>query len=133
MNSIKYQKKALSTKGLTVDLINKFSILNGAKYFPSGLFQNFLVFTPAKNILNILVALLRLIYENIENLTKSDTNFAATFVDRHVLPNFNGHCLINNNIYIPKKVINLYISYTISRWLRNLITDFILKIVYLDL
>ena len=113
MNSIKYQKKALSTKGLTVDLINKFSILNGAKYFPSGLFQNFV--------------------ENIENLTKSDTNFAATFVDRHVLPNFNGHCLINNNIYIPKKVINLYISYTISRWLRNLITDFILKIVYLDL
>ena len=68
MNSIKYQKKALSTKGLTVDLINKFSILNGAKYFPSGLFQNFLVFTPAKNILNILVALLRFIYEILMEL-----------------------------------------------------------------
>ena len=68
MSSIKYQKKVLSTKGLTVDLINKFSILNGEKYFLSGLFQHFLVFTPAKNILNTLVALLRLIYEIIMEL-----------------------------------------------------------------
>ena len=32
--------------------------------------------------------------ENIENITKSDSNFAITFVDYHVLPdiNFNGHC-----------------------------------------
>ena len=42
--------------------------------------------------------------ENIENITKSDSNFAPTFVDHHVLPdiNFNGHCLINN-VSIPKK------------------------------
>ena len=46
--------------------------------------------------------------ESIENITKSDSNFAPTFVD-HLLPdmNFNGHCLIKNNISIPKKVINL--------------------------
>ena len=52
--------------------------------------------------------------EKIENKTKSDSNFAPTFVvDHHVLPdiNFNGHCLINN-IYIHEKVINIYISYT---------------------
>ena len=50
--------------------------------------------------------------ENIENITISDSNFAPTSVDHHILPdmNFNGHCLINNNISIPKKVINLYIS-----------------------
>ena len=32
---------------------------------------------------------------NIENITKSESNFASTFVD-HLLPdmNFNGHCLI---------------------------------------
>ena len=49
--------------------------------------------------------------ENIENITKSDNIFAPTFADHHVLPdiNFNGHCLINNNISIPKKVINIYI------------------------
>ena len=36
-----------------------------------------------------------------------------TFVNHHLLSdiNFNGHCLININISIPKKVINLYISY----------------------
>ena len=49
--------------------------------------------------------------ESIENITKSDSNFAPTFVG-HLLPdiNFNGQCLIKNNIYIPKNVINLYIS-----------------------
>ena len=51
--------------------------------------------------------------ENIENVTKSDSNFAPTFVDHHLLPhfNFNEHCLIKNNISIPKKLINLYISF----------------------
>ena len=38
----------MSTKVLTKDLINKFSILNGAKYFSSGIFQNYSVFIPAK-------------------------------------------------------------------------------------
>ena len=67
--------------------------------------------------------------ENIENVTKSDSNFAPTFVDHHVLPdiNFNGHCLIKNNISITKKVINLYISYTIGSKLTNLNTDFTLS------
>ena len=54
--------------------------------------------------------------ESVENITKSDSNFAPNFVDHHSLPdiNFNGHCLIKNNISIPKKVINLYISYTLG-------------------
>ena len=44
--------------------------------------------------------------ENIENITKSDNNFAPTFVNHDSLPdiNFNGHCLINN-VYILIKVI----------------------------
>ena len=43
--------------------------------------------------------------ESIENITKSGSNFAPTFVDHHILPeiDFNGHCLIKNNIYVPKK------------------------------
>ena len=46
--------------------------------------------------------------ENIENVTKSDSNFAPTFLDHPVLPdiNFDKHCLINNNISISKNVIN---------------------------
>ena len=98
--------KAISTKGL----INKYSILNGAKYFYSGIFENYLLFIPPKNILNILMVLLRLIRGNlmefkkkILKIIKSDSNLAPTFVDDHLLPaiNFNGHCLIND-ISIPK-------------------------------
>ena len=46
--------------------------------------------------------------EIIENIAKSDSSFAPTFVDHHSLPdiNFNRHCLIKNNIFIPKNVIN---------------------------
>ena len=47
--------------------------------------------------------------ENIANITKSDSNFAPTFIDHHLLSdiNFNGNILIKHNISIPKKVINL--------------------------
>ena len=67
--------------------------------------------------------------ENIENITKSDIRFALTFVNHHLLPetSFNGYCLIKNNISTPKNVINLYISYILSPWLRNLNTDFTLN------
>ena len=44
---------------------------------------------------------------NIENITKSDSHFAPTFVDHHADVNFNRLCLINN-IYIPKRVIYIY-------------------------
>ena len=56
--------------------------------------------------------------EDIENITKLDNNFTPTFVDQHVLPdiNFDGHSLINNNISISKKVINLFISYILNPW-----------------
>ena len=66
--------------------------------------------------------------ENIENVIKSDSNFTQTFVDHHILTdlNFNGHCLISN-IYNPKKVTNIYISYTLTQSLWNLNTDFTLK------
>ena len=43
--------------------------------------------------------------ENIKSITKSDSNFVPTFADHHLLPDiyFDGHCLINNDISIPKK------------------------------
>ena len=66
--------------------------------------------------------------EIIKKIAKSDSNFVLTFVDHHVLPdiNFNGHCLIKNNTSIPKKLINLYISYILGHKLKNLNTDFTL-------
>ena len=36
LNELSEKVKAISTKVLTKDLIHKFSILNGAKYFTSG-------------------------------------------------------------------------------------------------
>ena len=67
--------------------------------------------------------------ENIENITKSNSNFASTFVDHYLLPHiyFNGHCLIKNSIYNPNKVVSIYISYALTLWFRNLNTYFALK------
>ena len=65
--------------------------------------------------------------ENIENMTKSDSNFAATFVEYHTLLDINFHRSCLTNISVPKKVIHLYISYTPSPWLRNLNRDFTWK------
>ena len=51
--------------------------------------------------------------ENIENISQSDHNFASTFLDHHLLPDtsFDGHCLLNNNISIPKKLIYQFITH----------------------
>ena len=61
-------------------------------------------------------------------MAEESINFARIFVDHYLMPylNFNGHCLIKNNISIAKKVINLYISYTLGLQLRNLNTYFTL-------
>ena len=60
--------------------------------------------------------------ENIESINKSSSNFEPPFVDHNLLPDiaFNGHCLIENNISISKKVINLDVSYKLTSWLRTL-------------
>ena len=94
-------------------MIIEFNILNGAKYFSSGLFQNHLLFTPAKKYVKYFNSTTRLdsrksngmSEEDIGNITKSGSNFAPAFVDHHLLPeiNFNGYFLIKHNISIPKK------------------------------
>ena len=96
------------TKGLRKDLINRFSILNGGKYFSSKIFQNCLVFIPAKKYVKHFSGTTWIELwkshgmpgKSIENITKSDSNFEPTFVDHHVLPgiSFNGHCLKVKNL-----------------------------------
>ena len=44
LNEVSKKFKSISTKVLTKDLINKFSILNGAKYFSPAIFQNYIVY-----------------------------------------------------------------------------------------
>ena len=90
--------------------MNKSSIRNGAKYFSSGIFQNYLVFIPAAKYIKYLSGTNRIdswkfngmSEENVGNITKSGSIFAPTFVDHHIFLeiNFNEHCLVNN-ISIP--------------------------------
>ena len=61
------------------------------KYFSSGIFQNYLLFIRGKKNIKYfsgttgidLRKSVRMSEENIENITKSDTSFAQTFVDHH--------------------------------------------------
>ena len=64
----------------------------------------------------------------IENITKPGIIFVPTYVDHHELPdiNFNGLFYINNNIFIPKKVVTIHLSYLLNQWVRDLNTDFTL-------
>ena len=63
--------------------------------------------------------------ENIENIAKSESNLQPNFANYQLLSdiNINGYGL-RNNISIPKKLINLYIPYTLNPQLTNLNTDF---------
>ena len=82
-------------------------MLDGAKYFSLGIFQNYLLFIPTKKYIKYFSGTTQIeswksngmSEESIENITKSDSNFAQTFVDHHLLldMNFNGHCLIKND------------------------------------
>ena len=84
-------------------MINKFNIFNGAKYIFSRAFQNYLIFIPAKKYIKYLSGNTRIDLwkssdmpeENIEHITKSDSNSVPTFIDHRLLPdiNFNGCCL----------------------------------------
>ena len=124
LNKLSKHFKAISTKGLTKDLINKFCILNEPKYFSSGMLQNYLVFTPTKKYIKYFsgttwITLWKsngMSEENVEHITKSDSNLSPTFIDHHLLLDINldGHCLINSSS-IPKKVmkINVFIPHLI--------------------
>ena len=122
---------------LTKKWIDKFSIIYGTKQISFRKFQNYFVFIPAIKYIKYFHGT-TIIYswnsngmseERIENVTKSDKNFAQCFVDHYILPdiNFSGHCLIKINISIPKKVTKLYISYTLGPQLKNSNADFTLS------
>ena len=95
-------------------MINGYRLLNGAKY-SSELFQNYLVFIPAKNNIECFNATTRIYSwksnriseESIENINRSGSLFPPTFVNHYILPDvsFNGHCL---NFYSQKGNKSIY-------------------------
>ena len=53
LNEISTKVEKIWTKGLTKILTNGNKILNGAKCFSSGIFQNYLVFISAKKCIKL--------------------------------------------------------------------------------
>ena len=82
--------------------MNKYSILNRAKYLYSRILQNYFVFIPAKKYTEYFNGTTWIYLwksngmseESLENITKSKSLFASAFVNHYILPdvNFNGHC-----------------------------------------
>ena len=135
---IEFSKKNNNKIGDTVRL-SKYKNIYAKGYdrkFFLRIFQHCLVFIPAKKHIKYFAGTTWIELwksngmpeEKIENITKSDSNFAPTFVDHYLLPDmtFNGHCLIKNDISIPKELINPYIFYALSPQLRILNPDFTL-------
>ena len=71
----------------------RYNIFNGVKNVSSEIFQIYPVFIPAKKFIKYFSVPTwidswksnEISEENIENITKSDSNFAQTFVDPHAL------------------------------------------------
>ena len=93
LNELSKEIKEMSRKILTKDLINKFSVLNGAKYEYSGIFQNYLVFIPAKKYIRYFGGTTwidswkpnGMSDENIENITKSAIEKTKTAISYKLL------------------------------------------------
>ena len=87
LDELSKKVKAVSSKKLTKDLISKLSILNGAKFLSSGIFQNYLVFIPARKYIKYFSGTIRIDFwksnqiskEKLDNITKSDSNFCTNF------------------------------------------------------
>ena len=63
LNKLSKNVKTISTKTLTKDLINWYKILIEVKYYSSGIFQNCLVFIPAKKYIKHFSRILKLFAE----------------------------------------------------------------------
>ena len=94
-----------STKGLTKYLLNKHSILNGARYFSAGVCQRYLVFISANKYIDFFCGTQEIYLwkpkgiseESIKNLSGSNNTFAPSLIDYRPLPDgeFGGNCLTN--------------------------------------
>ena len=60
LNELSEKSKAISPKRLTKELIDKFSILNGAKYFSLRIFKNYVVLMPAKKYIKYFIGTTRI-------------------------------------------------------------------------
>ena len=109
------------TEGLAADLINKYSILIGAKYLSSNRLHNYLVFVSTRLVNFIskassdrkieLWGSTGILQESIKNLDTSDITFAPNLIDDHQFSKveYKGVCLKQDSeFFLHKKVVYIF-------------------------
>ena len=114
-------------------MINKYSILNDAKYFSSDGLQNYLVLISVRRVgVNNSTDKIELwgstgrSEEEIKNAHISDVIFSPKLIDnfRFRKVKFEGICLKRDSeSFLHKKIVNLYIYYELNTWSKDLNTD----------
>ena len=113
----------ISRKGFTKDLINRYSILNGAKYFAEDGSQNYLVFQSIPGYVQTFTETNKIFSWRYKGLSKesiktpSDNSFTPklTFIYGEIRIKFKGKCLIQDSItFIHIHVVNFYIIYELG-------------------
>ena len=106
--------------------MNKYSNVNGAKYFSSNRLQNYLLFISTRHIdsignntINIeLWGFTGIFQESIKNPHTSDVNSAPKIIGNNKLNSiveFKRMCLKQDSVaFLHKNIVNLYISYKLS-------------------
>ena len=120
LNELSGKVELISTKGLTKNLINKDRIFNSAKYVSSCVLPDYLVFISAIKYIELFCDITQMYSwkpkgtsgESIEKITISENTFAPTLVNSYQLSHikFGRNCFINSNIFVFRKLINLYLS-----------------------
>ena len=123
------------------DLINKYSIPNGAKYFSSNGLQNYLVFVSTSDNLEYIsnnsnkIESKNSIGTSSESIKNWHTLHAAFFPEliqseysRFSEVKIKGICLKQDSVsFLHKNVVHLYITYKIDTCSKNLNTNFVLS------
>ena len=128
--------KLVSTKALTKDLINKYNILNGAKYFSSVGLSNHLEFVSNNKWFDTFSGIdkdyslqCKIVPKESIKTPTSGYTFAPKVIDSNRLEKFifKWNCLILEKIYfIHDNAVNVYITFELDTWSRDLSTDFTL-------
>ena len=113
LNKLSEKVEVISTKGLTKDLINKYSILNGTKYFSSDGLKNDLVFIPASRRISTFSRTNKIYSgkskgmseESIKNPSTSDNSFAPKWIFGFTLSEvkFHRYYLKQDSVYFLQK------------------------------
>ena len=135
INDLLVEVKLISTKKVTKDFINEYSILNGAKYSVEDGSQNYLVFQPVFKYFRTLTGTVKIFVQKFEGLSKEIVPYFSTpvtsdnsFDNGKIGSKFKGNCLLQDNVsFTQSNVVNIFIVYKLDTCSRDLKTDFTLS------